>query len=72
MFNLHCQQFKNIINSKEGEVNQNTIFEYYQDGNEIGGKYKVDAIREGKLESVKNFENGFRISNSHINSNGEL
>ena len=72
MFNLHYKQFKNIENSKGGEVNHNTIFEYFQDGNEIWGKYKGGMIVEGKLEGFKTSENGFKISYSHINSKGEL
>tara|TARA_Y100000746_G_C15192161_1_gene321825 strand:- start:154 stop:492 length:339 start_codon:yes stop_codon:yes gene_type:complete len=72
MFNLHFKQFKNIENSEGGEVNDKTIFEYFQNGNEIWGKYKGGMILEGKLEGFKTSENGFKISYSHINFKGEL
>ena len=72
MFNLHFKQFKNIENSEQGEVDDTTIFEYFQKGNEIWGKYKGGMIVEGKLEGFKTSENGFKISYSHINSKGEL
>ena len=71
MFNLHFKQFKSLNNSENGEVSNETLFDYYQDGNDIWGEYKGGEIKKGKLEGKKTTENGFEFTYAHTNVNGE-
>ena len=72
MFNLHLQKFKNIENQEQVEVGGTTIFEHFQEVNEIWDKYKCFRIREGKLEGFTTSKNGYKILYSHSNFKGEL
>ena len=71
MFNLHFKQFKNISNTDNGEVNSQTIFEYFQDGDNIWANYHGGEIKSGFLEGKKSSENGFEIIYSHTNTKGK-
>lgn len=71
MFNLHFKQFKSLENSNNGEVGDETLFDYFQDGDEIWAEYSGGEIKKGTLEGIKTAKNGFEIKYQHINQDGE-
>ena len=70
MFNLHFKQFKILNSSENGDVNDKTIFEYFQDGDEIWANYKGGEIISGELIGKKTAENGFEIAYNHTTKQG--
>ena len=72
MFNLHFKQFKALNNSENGEINNQTVFEYFQDNSQIWADYKGGSIKTGKLKGKRTTENGFEFTYEHINKQGEV
>lgn len=72
MFNLHLKQFKALNNSENREINNLTVFEYFQDDNLIWANYKGGDIKAGKLKGQKTAENGFELIYEQTNKNGEV
>ena len=72
MFNLHFKQFKISSQKKRGDIDDQTIFKYYQDNNDIWGEYSGGDVKNGKIIGKKTTENGFEIKYEHINASGQI
>ncbi len=72
MFNLNNKVFKALSNSKNGEVDESTLFYYHQEDNIIWADYHGKDILKGHLLG-KQLENGkFDFVYHHVNQKGEL
>ena len=71
-FNLHNKTFASLINSTNGEVCSDTLFNYYQDGLNIWADYAGGSINRGSLIGKFVSENELEFNYQHINQNGEL
>lgn len=71
MFNLHFKQFKLSSNSKLGDIDDQTVFKYYQDNNEIWGEYSGGHVQSGKIIGRKTTENGIEFQYEHVNDVGQ-
>jgi len=47
--NFNNKKFVLVENSKNGEVNMDTIFEYQQDGNLVTANYHGGSVKYGKI-----------------------
>ena len=71
MFNLHFKQFKLSSKSKLGDIDDQTVFKYYQDNNEIWGEYCGGHVQSGKIIGRKTTENGIEFQYEHVNDVGQ-
>ena len=70
--NYDNRYFKAVSNSKTGEVNQETIFHYRQEGNNVWATYKGGQIVLGTLVAKMNQSGSLDMRYSHVNVNGDL
>ncbi|MBT8220850.1 MAG: n-acetylglutamate synthase [Bacteroidia bacterium] len=66
------RKFRNLSNSSEGEVNTDTIFEYFQAGDTLTGIYHGGQIRQGQLLGFVSPDGRLHFMYHHMNSSGEL
>jgi len=72
MINYNGRIFKSISNTDNGEVNTQTIFRYYQEGNVVWAEYSGGKIVKGFL-IAKTDENGnLDMKYEHINHIDEI
>ncbi len=72
MINLDKKVFKALLNSDNGEVGDDTIFYYSQQGNIISAEYKGGEIIKGNLIGKQLKDGRFDFVYHHINTNGDL
>ncbi len=70
--NLHRKKFKSISSSGNAEVSQQTVFQYYQNGQLIWADYEGGEILKGSLIGKYTEEDHFEFTYQHINTNFEL
>ncbi len=68
---LHNKQFKALQNSDNGEVSNQTIFNYFQEGDVVWAKYAGGDIVKGFLIGTLNSRQ-LRSSYQHLNSAKEI
>lgn len=72
MVNYNNKKFKSISNSGTGEVDQNTIFHYYQKENIVWGTYNGGKIKFGTLTGTVNQDGSLHFAYQHVNDNNQL
>ncbi|MTI88004.1 MAG: n-acetylglutamate synthase [Balneolaceae bacterium] len=70
--NYHGRSFRSSSNSDTGEVSDETIFHYHQDGKVIWAEYSGGAIVRGSIIGKVNEDNNLDFVYQHINRRGEL
>ena len=71
-YNLEGKLFASIQNTESGEVNDETLFYYHQDGNVVWADYEGGSITKGHLIATV-IENGkLDMRYHHLNSDGKI
>lgn len=72
MLNYHKKIFQSVSNTANGEVGEQTLFHYFQEGTIVWAEYAGGAIMKGFL-IARMLENGvLDMRYEHINKEGEL
>lgn len=72
MVNYHQRKFKVLKNSPNGEVADDLIFEYQQEGNILSCQYAGGEIKQGQLLGKVNPAGALDFVYQQINAKGEL
>ncbi len=72
MINYNNKVFKPLVNSENGDTNEDTVFEYKQFGNTLTSLYSGGEIKIGHLIGVVDDSGNINMRYHHINKNGEL
>ncbi|REE05596.1 n-acetylglutamate synthase [Marinoscillum furvescens] len=70
--NYHKKKFKAVDNSATGEVDQNTLFHYSQEGDVLWAVYQGSKIRLGTITGVVKEDGTLEFSYQHVNEHGEI
>lgn len=70
--NYNKKIFKAISNSQNGETSQETIFEYFQNGNVLSSEYSGGKILVGHLIGMVDELGQINMCYHHINMDGEI
>ena len=70
--NYNERQFKSVSNSPNGEVGDDTLFHYFQDGNIVHAAYSGGDIVRGNLIATVDDNGILDMRYHHVNRNGEL
>lgn len=70
--NYHGKSFKSVDTSDNGEVNNETVFTYYQNGNIVWADYSGGGIVKGHLIATADADGNLDMRYHHINENNEL
>ncbi len=72
MIDYHNKIFRSVSNTGTGEVNNETLFFYEQEGNIVTAKYKGGGIASGHLIAIKDADGKLTMHYHHVNSNGNI
>ncbi len=72
MFNYHNKIFRSVSNSKNGQINSETIFEYSQIDNIVTAVYSGGNIIKGSLIALVNEDGKLDMRYHHVNSQHQL
>lgn len=70
--NYHNKKFRSIKNSENGEITEETIFEYKQNGNILTSEYQGDQIVKGHLIGLVDRSGNIEMCYHQVNTKGEL
>lgn len=70
--NYHGKQFRPISNSTNGEVSEDMIFSYFQDGDILTCQYSGSNISSGQLIGIVNQSGEINMRYQQVNRNGQL
>lgn len=70
--NLDGKKFASISNTENGEVGEDTLFHYHQDGNIVTAEYAGGSIVKGHLIAKVLDDGKLDMRYHHINRNGDL
>ena len=68
----NCRKFRSVNNSPNGEVDEETVFEYFQQDEIVWGTYRGGAIRWGTLIAKVDGKGHLDMRYQHINAQGEI
>ena len=72
MINYHNKTFRSVSNTSNGEVSNETVFQYKQDGNIVTATYSGGAVVLGHLIALVDKQGGLDMRYHHVNTKGEL
>ncbi len=72
MINYNNKKFRAIVNSKNGDVDNNTVFHYWQEGDTVWGTYKNKDIRFGTLLAKVKRSGELDMRYQHLDQNGSF
>ena len=72
MINYHNKTFRSVSNTSNGEVSNETVFQYKQDGNIVTATYSGGAVVLGHLIALVDEQGGLDMRYHHVNTKGEL
>ena len=72
MINYDNKTFKTISTSPNGDSDDETIFEYQQEGDIVSATYSGGNIMFGHLLAIANKDGHLNMRYHHLNNNGEL
>ena len=72
MINYNDRVFRSVSNSENGDVNDETIFNYQQNSFLVSATYSGGAILFGHLLGLVNNEGVMEISYHHVNEEGDI
>lgn len=70
--NYHNRKFRAVSNSDSGEVEESTIFNYFQDGNILWGTYTGKHIQFGTITGLVHKDSHLEFSYQHVNADNEI
>lgn len=70
--NYHNRRFRAVSNSDSGQVDQNTVFHYRQEGDVLWGTYRGGSIRFGTLTGLVAPDGTLSFAYQHVDLNGEV
>lgn len=70
--NYNDRNFKSVINSEKGEVDQETVFHYRQEEDVVWATYKGGQIKHGTLVALVKDCGSLDMRYNHINTKGEI
>jgi len=70
--NYNNKMFRNIENTKNGEVNKETIFHYHQNKEIVWAEYYGGTIKRGVLLGFARKNGELEFNYQHININNEI
>jgi hypothetical protein len=70
--NYNNKKFRSISNSKNGEVSEDMIFHYQQNGNILTCDYQGKQIAKGHLIGLVDNQGNIEMNYHQINISGEL
>ena len=70
--NYHNKKFKPVSNSDNGEVTEDTIFHYHQEGNILTSTYSGGQIKQGHLIALVDEQGNIDMRYHQVNTQGEL
>lgn len=71
-YDLEGKKFRSISNTDNGEVDDETVFTYYQNGIHVWAEYSGGTIVKGNLIAIKNTDGTLNIHYHHINEKNEI
>ncbi|MEM7019187.1 MAG: n-acetylglutamate synthase [Pseudomonadota bacterium] len=71
-YNLEGKQFKSLSNTENGEVSEETIFNYHQEGKHVWADYGGGSIVRGNLIAIKNDNGTLDMYYQHINDQNQI
>jgi hypothetical protein len=71
-FNFDGKIFVSIANTENGEVSEDTMFHYHQDGNIVTAEYEGGSIVKGHLIAKVLGDGTLDMRYHHMNCNGDL
>jgi hypothetical protein len=69
---LHNKKMRPIMNTANGEVSEDTLFEYFQDGNLVWGTYSGGSVSRGVLLGTMNANRDIRFHYLQFDQEGNL
>ena len=72
MYNYNNRIFRSVSNSSNGEVNNQTVFEYHQSGNIVTAIYSGGNIISGSLIALVDDEGKLDMRYQHVNNQQQL
>ena len=72
MYNYHNKTFRSAANSSNGEVSNETIFEYAQTDRIVTAVYKGGSIIKGSLIALVNEDGKLDMRYQHVNTQQQL
>jgi hypothetical protein len=70
--NFHNRHFRAISNSSKGQVNDETVFHYRQEGNRLHATYSGGKIAFGEMLGLVHDDNTLHFAYHHIDMDGHL
>ncbi len=71
-YNLEGKIFKSISNTETGEIDENTIFHYHQDGSLVWAEYEGGLIIKGHLIANVIEDGKLDMKYHHLNTKGKI
>lgn len=71
-YNFDGKIFTTISNTENGEVGEDTLFHYHQDGNIVTAEYEGGSIVKGHLIAKVLHDGKLDMRYHHMNNNGDL
>lgn len=70
--NYHGRRFRTVSNTNNGEVNEETVFLYFQKDDRVWAEYEGGGIFKGHLIATVNQSGELDMRYHHLNKLGEL
>lgn len=71
-YDLEGKKFKSQRNTKNGDVSEETIFNYHQEGKHVWADYAGGDIVRGNLIAIKNADGRLQMHYQHINRQNQI
>ena len=71
-YNLEGKIFRSIANTENGEVTEDTLFHYHQNGDVVSAEYEGGAILKGHLLAKVMSDDRLDMRYHHVNTSGKL
>jgi hypothetical protein len=72
MINYNDKVFRSVSNSENGDVSEETVFNYQQNSFLVSATYSGGAILFGHLIGLANNDGVMEISYHHVNEDGDI
>ncbi len=72
MIDYHNRKFRPTSNSENGEVDNDMVFHYQQDGKVLTCSYSGNKIEKGHLIGLVDENGNIKVNYHQININGEI
>ncbi|MBD3922183.1 n-acetylglutamate synthase [Paenibacillus sp. PR3] len=69
--NYHGRRFRTVSNTNNGEVNEETVFLYFQKEDRVWAEYEGGGIVKGHLIAIVNQAGELDMRYHHLNEQGE-